>query len=322
MIRFAMIGPAARPAVLAVIDDAGIIPLRDIPGLPLGVADNALILLEHLPAVTEIVRKHKAAPQPIPRDFLAPVPNAPSFRDFYAFEAHVSTCRKKRNLEMVPQWYEQPVFYFSNSASLLGSGAPVYAPGTSKELDYELEIAAVIGAPGRDIPASEAMQHIAGFMILNDCSARDLQRSEMACSLGPAKGKDFASVFGPYLVPVSELKDRIDADGRLKLNMSARVNGKELSRGNSAAMYFTWPQIVEHASRDALLRRGDLLGSGTVGTGCILELGPENTGGWLKLGDVVELEIERLGVLRTPIVARPQSKPAAAEAVREMSAVH
>jgi fumarylacetoacetate (FAA) hydrolase len=126
----------------------------------------------------------------------------------------------------------------------------------------------------------------------------------MSVGLGPAKGKDFATGVGPYLVTLDEFKDRIDKDNRIDLAMSARVNGKELSRGNAKTMYFTWPQLVAQASRDAELFPGDLIGSGTVGSGCILELGPENTGGWLKPGDVIELEIEKLGVLRNKVVER------------------
>lgn len=238
-------------------------------------------------------------------DFLPPV-DPRSFRDFYAFEQHVKTCRAKRGLEMPPAWYEIPVFYFSNPGALLGHEQPVYAPAGCNELDYELELGVVIGRGGKDIPVEEAWGHIAGFTIVNDLSARDLQRKEMSVGLGPAKGKDFATAVGPYLVTVDELQDRMDAEGRVNLEMTARVNGKELSRGNAKSMYHTWPKLIAQASADAELFPGDLIGSGTVGTGCILELGPENTGGWLKPGDVVELEIEKLGVLRTPVVARPE----------------
>lgn len=237
-------------------------------------------------------------------EFLPPV-DPRSFRDFYAFEQHVKTCRAKRGLEMPPAWYEIPVFYFSNPGALMGHEQPVYAPAGCNELDYELELGVVIGRGGKDIPAEEAWAHIAGFTIVNDLSARDLQRKEMSVGLGPAKGKDFATAVGPYIVTVDELQDRIDTEGRVNLEMSARVNGKELSRGNAKSMYHTWPKLIAQASADAELFPGDLLGSGTVGTGCILELGPENTGGWLKPGDVVELEIEKLGVLRTPVVPRP-----------------
>jgi 2-keto-4-pentenoate hydratase/2-oxohepta-3-ene-1,7-dioic acid hydratase in catechol pathway len=237
-------------------------------------------------------------------DFLPPIPRPPAFRDFYAFEQHVKTARAKRGLEMIPAWYEVPVFYFSNHHSLVGHGAPVHAPAGSVELDFELELGIVIGAGGRDIPAERAWEHVAGFTVINDFSARDLQRKEMAVGLGPAKGKDFATGVGPWLVTRDELADRIEGE-RLTLEMTARLNGREISRGNVSSLYHGIPRLIAHASRDATLFPGDLLGSGTVGTGCILELGPEKTGGWLKPGDVIELEIERLGVLRNRIVGRP-----------------
>jgi fumarylacetoacetate (FAA) hydrolase len=155
------------------------------------------------------------------------------------------------------------------------------------------------------LPADDrALECVAGFTIMNDWSARDLQRAEMAVGLGPSKSKDFATSFGPAVVPFEELRDAY-RDGRLHLEMTASVNGRELSRGNGASMYWTWPQLLAHASRDTELRPGDVLGSGTVGTGCILELTPQVAGGWLKPGDVVELTIDRLGTLRNPVVARP-----------------
>jgi fumarylacetoacetate (FAA) hydrolase len=234
----------------------------------------------------------------------APFPVA-SLRDFYAFEQHVKTCRAHRGLEMLPQWYQVPVFYFSNPVAIIGDGDTVHAPQGSSALDYELELACVIGSSANDLPPDDsALECVAGFTIMNDWSARDLQRVEMAVGLGPSKSKDFATSLGPRIVPFAALKD-VWKDGRLHLEMSARVNGKEYSRGNAASMFWTWPQILAHASRDTELRPGDVLGSGTVGTGCILELTPEAVGGWLKAGDVVELEIERLGVLRNEIVHPP-----------------
>lgn len=233
------------------------------------------------------------------------VPTLRTFRDFYAFEQHVKTCRAHRGLDMPPAWYQQPVFYFSNPNSIVGDNSPVFAPAGSSELDFELELGLVIGRAGRDIDPGDAWRHVAGFTVINDFSARDLQRSEMTVGLGPAKGKDFATAVGPCMVTLDEFEDCIDRAGRLHLWMTASVNGKELSRGNAADMYFTWPTIIAQASRDAELLPDDLLGSGTVGTGCILELGPQNTSGWLKAGDTVELEIERIGKLRTPIVSRP-----------------
>jgi 2-keto-4-pentenoate hydratase/2-oxohepta-3-ene-1,7-dioic acid hydratase in catechol pathway len=235
---------------------------------------------------------------------LAPIPQPSSFRDFYAFEQHVKTARARRGLEVPPAWYDIPVFYFSNHHAIVGPDAPVFAPAGSQELDYELELGIVIGRAGRDIPVERAWEHVAGFTVLNDFSARDLQRKEVTVGLGPAKAKDFATAIGPVLVTLDKFSDRIVGE-TLALEMTARVNGCERSRGNTSALHHSIPRLIAQASRDADLVPGDLLGTGTVGTGCILELGAENIGGWLKPGDVVELEIERLGVLRTPIVARP-----------------
>jgi fumarylacetoacetate (FAA) hydrolase len=234
----------------------------------------------------------------------APFPVA-SLRDFYAFEQHVKTCRGHRGLEMVPQWYQVPVFYFSNPVAIIGDGDPVWAPQGSSALDYELELACVIGTTARDLPADDsAMDCLAGFTIMNDWSARDIQRAEMAVGLGPSKSKDFATSLGPSITPFAALRDAY-RDGRLHLEMTATVNGKPYSHGNASSMYWTWPQILAHASRDTELRPGDVIGSGTVGTGCILELTPEAVGGWLQPGDVVELTIERLGTLRNPVIASP-----------------
>ncbi len=228
-----------------------------------------------------------------------------SVRDFYAFEQHVNTCRAHRGLAMLPQWYEVPVFYFSNPVAVIGDGDPVWAPAGSRALDYELELAAVVGTAARDLPPDEtALDCLAGFTIMNDWSARDLQRAEMAVGLGPSKSKDFATTLGPQLIPLADLRDTYH-DGRLHLQMTAVVNGKEYSRGNSRSMYWTWPQLLAHASRDTELRPGDVLGSGTVGTGCILELTPEAVGGWLQPGDVVQLTIERLGTLTNTVRERP-----------------
>jgi fumarylacetoacetate (FAA) hydrolase len=234
-----------------------------------------------------------------------PLPAIASVRDFYAFEQHVKTCRAQRGLEMVPDWYKVPVFYFSNPAGVIGDNEPVWAPRESAALDYELELACVIGTECRDVPADDrALEYVAGFTIMNDWSARDLQRREMAVGLGPSKGKDFATSLGPELVTFDALSDRYH-DGRLTLEMSAAVNGRIYSRGNAASMFWTWPQLIAHASRDTRLRPGDVLGSGTVGSGCILELTPESVGGWLKPGDVVELTIERIGTLTNRVIPHP-----------------
>lgn len=227
---------------------------------------------------------------------LPPVPRPPSFRDFYAFERHVKTARGRRGLDMVPEWYDFPVFYFSNPAAMLGHGTAVAAPPGSRELDFELEVAAVIGRPGADLAPEEAEGLIAGYCVLNDWSARDLQRAEMKVGLGPAKGKDFATGLGPWLVTPDELED-VRAGKGYDLAMTARRNGEEISRGNWRDLHWSFGEMLARASSGALLLPGDVIGSGTVGTGCILELGPEACGGWLSPGETLELEIERLGVL-------------------------
>ena len=209
---------------------------------------------------------------------------------------------------MVPQWYDVPVFYFSNPVAVVGDGDPVWAPAGSTDLDYELELACVVGTAARDLPDDDsALDCLAGFTVMNDWSARDLQRAEMAVGLGPSKSKDFATSLGPRVVPVEELKP-FYRDGRMHLDMTATVNGKKYSEGNAGSMYWTWPQLLAHASRDTELRPGDVIGSGTVGTGCILELTPEAVGGWLKAGDRVELWVEGIGVLGNPVVSARTGK--------------
>jgi fumarylacetoacetate (FAA) hydrolase len=234
----------------------------------------------------------------------SPLPTPRSFRDFYAFEAHVKTARARRGLEMVPEWYQFPVFYFSNHAAFVGPDAPVKRPKATQSLDYELEIACVIGKGGRDISVEQADEHIAGYCVLNDWSARDLQREEVKVGLGPAKGKDFATSMGPWLVTPDELDDvriRGEKGDRYDLAMVARVNGAEYSRGNFRDIHYTFAEMIARASADCPLYPGDVIGSGTVGTGCILELGTERFS-WLQPGDTVELEVERLGVLKNVII--------------------
>ena len=235
---------------------------------------------------------------------LAPIPQPPSVRDFYAFEQHVRTARERRGLQMEPDWYELPVFYFSNPASIVGDGDDVAIPVGCDELDFELEIAAVVGRDGRDLDPASATEHIAGFTIMNDWSARDLQRREMKLNLGPAKGKDFATTLGPYLVTPDELAD-VAAGKAYDLAMTATVNGREYSRASFADIYWSFGELVAYASRGAWLRAGDIVGSGTCGTGCILELalvhGTEQFP-WLAPGDVVSLSVERLGSITNRVV--------------------
>jgi len=235
---------------------------------------------------------------------LAPIPEPPSVRDFYAFEQHVKAARFKRNAEMIPEWYEIPTFYFTNNSEIYGHGEPVTYPAGSNELDIELEIACVIGRDGKDIAVEEAASYIAGYTIMNDWSARDFQRKDMKLNLGPGKGKDFATSLGPWLVTPDELASRRTGSGaseRYDMTMLARVDGVEISRGNFKDIYYSFPQMIAWASRNACLRAGDVLGSGTVGTGCLLEIGTD-VHPWFLRGEVIELEIEGIGVLRNKIV--------------------
>jgi len=217
--------------------------------------------------------------------FLPPVLHPPSIRDFYAFEQHV---RDARMTPIPDEWYEFPVFYFSNPAAIYGPDQEIPYPVGAGQLDYELEVAAVIGADGV----------IGGFTVMNDWSARDVQRREMRVGLGPSKGKDFATSLGPVVVTPDEF------DGT-EATMVARVNGEERSRGALGAMHFSWDEIVAQAARNTRLYPGDVLGSGTVGSGSILEHGD---GRWLQPGDVVELEVDGIGVLRNTVAERSPSR--------------
>jgi len=233
-------------------------------------------------------------------ELLAPLPRPRSIRDFYAFEQHVATAHRKRGRDVPKAWYEIPVFYFGNTTNIYGPDATVPMPRGTNQLDFELELACVIGQAGRDIPAAAAWGHIAGYTIMNDWSARDVQRQEVSVGLGPAKAKDFATSLGPALVTPDELADCFH-DGRHDLTMVARVSGEEVSRGNAASIHWTFARMIERASQNVELLPGDVIGSGTVGTGCLLELG-EDVHPWLRPGDEVELEIERLGRLRNRIM--------------------
>ncbi|MGE3802591.1 MAG: fumarylacetoacetate hydrolase family protein [Candidatus Kapaibacterium sp.] len=237
---------------------------------------------------------------------LAPVPKPPSMRDGYAFRQHVEAARRNRGVEMIPEFDQFPVFYFTNPSSVSGPGDVEVMERHLERLDFELEAAVVIGKTGRNIKASEADDYIFGYMVFNDWSARAMQMEEMKLSLGPAKGKDFANTFGPWLATRDELVDkRLAGENgeRYDLTMIGRVNGVEVSRGNLKDMTWTFAQIIERASYGATLRAGDVIGSGTVGTGCFLELnGSGITNQWLGDGDEVELEIDRLGTLKNRVV--------------------
>jgi fumarylacetoacetate (FAA) hydrolase len=224
-----------------------------------------------------------------------------TLRDAYAFEQHVKTANQNRGRDVPKEWYDFPVFYYTNPHSVFGPEDVIPYPAYTSALDYELEIAVVIGKAGMDIRAEAAEEHIFGYTIFNDWSARDVQRAEMKVGLGPAKGKDFASSLGPLIVTREAIADR--AEGRAgvyNLEMRARVNGVEMSKGNLKDIYWSFGEIIARASESVMLQPGDVIGSGTVGTGCLLEL-TKGQGPWLKPGDVVELEVERIGILRNTI---------------------
>lgn len=246
---------------------------------------------------------------------LAPVPHPTSCRDGYAFRQHVAAARRNRKVDMIPEFDQYPIFYFTNHNSIQGPGEVYCMPDHFEKLDFELEAAIVINRPGRNIKASEADDYIAGLMIMNDFSARRLQMEEMLLNLGPAKGKDFATTIGPMLVTLDELQEfeipcKAGHTGKAwNLKMACRVNGTQVSSGNIGDMDWTFAEIIERVSYGVNVFPGDVIGSGTVGTGCFLELNgtgklndPEYKEQWLEDGDVVELEIDQLGVLSNTIV--------------------
>ena len=248
-------------------------------------------------------------------ELFAPVPSPTSCRDGYAFRQHVASARRNRKVDMIPEFDQYPIFYFTNHNSIQGPGDIVCMPDHFQKLDFELEASIVICKPGRNIKAAEADEYIGGLMIMNDMSARTLQMEEMLLNLGPAKGKDFSTVIGPMLVTLDELEQyevpcKEGHTGKAwNLGMKCRVNGIQVSEGNLADMDWTFAEIVERCSYGVNMMPGDVIGSGTVGTGCFLELNgtgllndPAFVPQWLQEGDVVEMEIDALGLLSNRIV--------------------
>ncbi|MBK5285309.1 MAG: fumarylacetoacetate hydrolase family protein [Bacteroidia bacterium] len=247
-------------------------------------------------------------------NLLAPVPHPSSCRDGYAFRQHVESARRNRKVEMIKEFDQYPVFYFTNHNAITGPGNIYCMPDHFQKLDFELEAAIVIGKHGKNIRAAEADSYITGYMIMNDMSARTLQMEEMLLNLGPAKGKDFSTAIGPWLVTPDELEPfKIPAKQNhvgtnYNLSMTCKVNGIKVSEGNMGDMDWTFAEIIERASYGVDLLPGDVIGSGTVGTGCFLELNgtgllnnAEYKPQWLQEGDIVEMEIAGLGMLRNTI---------------------
>jgi fumarylacetoacetate (FAA) hydrolase len=290
--------------------------------MPTPLPQDILAFLRHGEPAIEAARKVEERAKSDPNAFrdknarlplastrlLAPVPHPSSMRDGYAFRQHVEAARRNRGVEMIAEFDLFPVFYFTNHQAVIGPGPMEVMPEHLNRLDYELEAAIVIGKEGRNIPASKADEYIAGYTIMNDWSARALQMEEMKLSLGPAKGKDFATAIGPYLATRDELASKrilSDRGERYDLTMTATLNGKELSRGNLKDMTWTFAEIIERASYGVTLHPGDVIGSGTVGTGCLLELnGSKITDNlWVKVGDTVTCAIEGLGEITNNVVA-------------------
>lgn len=247
---------------------------------------------------------------------MAPVPRPTSCRDGYAFRQHVAAARRNRKVDMIAEFDQYPIFYFTNHNAVQGPGAIPVMPDHLKKLDFELEASVVLCKKGRNVKAEDADSYIGGYMIMNDMSARTLQMEEMLLNLGPAKGKDFSTVIGPMLVTPDELEAyRVPAKPGHKgasydLKMRCRVNGVQVSEGSMGDMDWTFAEIIERCAYGADILPGDVIGSGTVGTGCFLELNgtgkltdPNYKEQWLMPGDVVEMEIDGLGLLINTIVA-------------------
>lgn len=225
-----------------------------------------------------------------------PVPSIHTIRDFYAFEEHVKAGRRMRNLDMIPEWYEIPVFYYSGISSLYASGDDVPYPSYTGALDFELELAFIIGKRGKDIDRKSALDYVFGITIANDWSARDVQLKEMKMNLGPAKSKDFATSIGPVVMSRDSLLDRQDEEGKFDIHVEGFVNGKKYSDANLKSIYHNIDVMIERASTGTMLYPGDVIMTGTVGTGCIVELGYEKYG-WIQRNDIVEFTGEGIGKL-------------------------
>lgn len=285
-----------------VFTEKGAIPLRAILGLTEDDVINSFyeIIRDREEEILNLVMNYEGRPLD-GWEYDIPFPHVNQIRDFYAFEDHVKAGRASRGLEMIPEWYEIPVFYYSGTSSILPSGQNLKYPTYTEQLDFELEAAVVIGKEGSNIKSEDAREYISGLFLMNDWSARDEQKHEMKLNLGPAKSKDFGTSFGPYMVTGSELWSLESGITKFDVEVRAYVNGKKYSEANLATMYWSFGDMIERASRDVYLKKGDVIMSGTVGTGCILELGPEKYR-WLNRGDEVLIESPVLGVMKNRIV--------------------
>lgn len=296
-------------------DRAGVVVDDGVHPLPEGATVLDLVRAG-LPAALESGERALSAPAvPLAAVRLRPPLQPPSVRDFFTFEEHVEGAMKTvaPDAGVAPEWYDAPTFYFTNPATLVGSGEDVPVPPGCALLDFELEVAAVVGRDGRDLSPEQAREHVFGYAVLNDWSARDLQRREMRVGLGPCKGKDFASTLGPWITTADEVQHARTADGRLALAMSVSVNDREVGRDLLSSMAWTFEELVAYASRGSLVRAGDVLGSGTCGGGgCLAELwgrsGSQEPAP-LEPGDVVQMTVEGLGTIVNRVVAGRPAPP-------------
>ena len=233
--------------------------------------------------------------------YLPPIPEIMSLRDFFAFEEHVRNARKTRGENVPPEWYNFPVFYFSNHNSVIGSKQEMHYPRYTKELDYEMELAFIIGKEGKNITADSYEEYIAGVTIANDWSARDVQRAETRIGLGPAKGKDFATSLGPFMLTAGDLSSLKVSRGKYDIDLSGIVNGKTYGSSNMKDIHFDLGEIIERASDEVTLRAGDVIMTGTFGNGCILEMRSQGIS-WLNRGDEVRIESSRIGALTNRVI--------------------
>ena len=293
----------------------------NLPDTMLAFLNGGEKLMDEARKVELAIKSGKADKLAAAPTLLAPVPRPPSCRDAYAFRQHVAAARRNRNVEMIPEFDQYPIFYFTNHNAVFGGGDILVETDHLQKLDFELEAAVVIGKRGKNISSKEADRYIAGYTIMNDWSARLLQMEEMKLNLGPAKGKDFATCIGPWLVTPDELDDVKSGSAfgdRYALRMTAKHNGELISDGNMKDMTWTFAEIIERCAYGTEIYPGDVIGSGTVGTGCYLELngtrarlarekGESYDPVWIQPGDTLELEIERLGVLINRVVSAPQA---------------
>lgn len=303
--RFARWTTESGPADGVIVDDR-------VVGLPDGMTVNDLVDagLDAALAVGERLHADVPADAPFLADVaLLPPVVPPAVRDFVTFEEHVAGMGSSAGRSVSAEWYEAPTFYFTNPHSLIGSGGTVVPPKGDR-LDFELEVGAVIGRvpgqEGRDLTPTDAQAHIFGFTIFNDWSARDVQMREMKVGLGPCKGKDFGTTLGPWLTTIDEVADRFDGEGFLHLDMSVSVNGRELGRDSLSNMGWPFRELVAYASRASVIVPGDVLGSGTAGSGCLAEMWGRNgrtDPPALRAGDEVVMTVEGLGTISNTVGA-------------------